>query len=182
MSLQIERTRAQNPAGDLRAPRVPGRDPRWRPVPRPSQLSADGWEMHHYLRDGRYQRAVLLGRLALFSIQVGDERATRDVRPVEERGPGGSPLHRLGDRRVAPASERRSGPCLRRSCRPLKELVQQDCPWILPEKEIQRRAPIRDALERSRSFNRDTRIVEKRWERIYRNPHRGVHGGTWGWQ
>ena len=143
---------------------------RVRPLASFREMAAEGREMRNCLREGRYQLAALLGRLALFSIDAEGERATLALRPMAENGTDGT------IRYVGWELEELSGPANidpGRVCTDtadmLKILLDEECPRVLPEREVMRQRAARDAMDRSRSFNRDAAAAKARWDGIHRN-------------
>ena len=134
-------------------------------------LSVEGREMGHCLKEESrpYERGALLGRLAMFSLRVGKERATLALERLEERDPGGGV--RCAGWEVAelrgPQNDAPGPRCVAAADR-LKKLLERDRGSVLPMTEIRRRARVQAALERSRTFNEDTAVAELRWEEIYR--------------
>ena len=142
---------------------------RIRPFASFGEMAAEGREMRNCLREGRYQLAALLGRLALFSIDAGGERATLALRPQAESGPDGT-IQYAGwelDQLRGP-SNGDPGPACTAAAGMLKILLDEECPRVLPQQEALRQKAARDALDRSRSFNRDTAAAKARWDGIHR--------------
>ena len=53
----------------------------------------EGDELEHCMREGRYQRAAVMGRVALFSIVAEDGRSTLALEPDERERGGATRLH-----------------------------------------------------------------------------------------
>ena len=139
-----------------------------RPLRSVDDLAAEGRWMRNCLRDGRYQRAALLGRLALLSVQAGEERATLALRPVEEHGPSGATVCKgwETDELRGPGNDDPSAACVEVASS-LIALLERACPIEVPAAEIERRTMVREALDRRRTFNSDPEVAQQYWDRMY---------------
>ena len=127
----------------------------------------EGNKMKNCLRDGRYQLAAVLGRLALFSIVADDGRATLALVPDERMRGGATWLHRWHIDQLRAAHNNDPSPGCEAAATALLEALNGKCPYPVPRAEMQRRKRVREALDRSRSFNPDTSVAEARWCELY---------------
>ena len=127
----------------------------------------EGEELDHCMRHGRYQRAAVMGRVALFSIMAGDGRSTLALEPVEGERAGATRLHawRIEEHRAARNGD--PSPGCEAAATALLEALNGKCPRPVPRAEVQRRKRVQEAFDRSRSFNPDTSAAEERWSEIY---------------
>ena len=132
------------------------------------EMALEGREMRNCLRHGRYQRAVQLGRLALFSIKAPDGRATLALKPLMDRAPGGGIRHGGWevDECRGPMNDDPS-PGTATAASELKELLEEECPYLLPREEVRRRRMVLETLDQSRSFNSDVAAANRRWRDLY---------------
>ena len=127
----------------------------------------EGEELEHCMRHGRYQRAAVMGRVALFSIMADDGRSTLALKPVEGERGGAT---RLAGWRIEEHRAARNGapsPGCEAAATALLEALNRQCPRRVPRAEVQRRKRVREAFDRSRSFNPDTSAAEERWSELY---------------
>ena len=143
------------------------------------EMAREGTDMRNCLGAGRYQIAVLLGRLALFSISTENERATLALAPMAEREPGGGIRYTRWeiDQLRGPMNDDPSTAC-RKAAYGLVELLDRECPFVLPQEEVQRQRAAREALDRSRSFNKSLVEAQARWEGIHREHLPPSFGGV----
>ena len=132
------------------------------------EMAREGREMKNCLRDGRYQHATLLGRLALFSIEANDGRATLALKPLAARAPGDG-IRYVGweiEELRGPQNNDPSAAC-ERAASALREVLEEECPYVLPRLEVRRRKRVREALDQSRSFNGNVAAAMARWREVY---------------
>ena len=172
--IEIARTRlvgsAPPPPGWSDAKHSDAGGVRIRPLGSFGEMAREGREMRNCLREGRYQLASLLGRLSLFAIGADDQRATLALRPTAERAPGGG-VRYTGweiDQLRGPLNADPAPACEQAAVR-LVELLDQECPRLLSQEEVQRQRTAREALDQSRSFNRNILEAQARWEAVYRD-------------
>ena len=130
-------------------------------------LSAEGKEMENCLREGFFDKRAALGEVALFSIQVGADRATLALQPSETRI--GVQLWLTGWRMIEFRGKANREPSA--ACRRVGDLVaaglNENCPVEVPDAEIKRREAVFAAFNSSRSFNKDLGNANERWRETY---------------
>ena len=128
---------------------------------------SEGEELDHCMRHGRYQRAAVMGRVALFSIMAGDGRSTLALKPVERERGGAARLTgwRIEEHRAARNDD--PSPGCEAAATALLEALNGKCPRPVPRAEVRRRKRVQEAFDRSRSFNPDTSAAEERWSELY---------------
>lgn len=128
---------------------------------------SEGEEMEHCMRDGRYQRAAVMGRVALFSIVAEDGRATLALEPAERERGGATRINRWRIEQHRAARNDDPSPGCEAAAAALLEALNANCPRRVPRAEVERRKRVREAFDRSRSFNPDTSAAEERWSELY---------------
>ena len=133
------------------------------------RMFEEGMRMRNCLREGRYQRAALLGHLALFSLEAEDGKATLALKAVEEEIDDDTIILTCWEKYQSRGSENTepSFSCLKAAETILREL-QKFCPIRIAPKEIARRKRIEKRLDAHR-FNADTTEAKERWFEIYTN-------------
>ena len=128
----------------------------------------EGGKMKNCLRGGGFDRAALVGKLALFSVRSGKDRATLALQPHEMRD-APDRIRVLGYELFDLKGKRNSPPAA--ACRAialaLLERLNARTPLVLDDDEVSRRECIREEINRSRSFNADQETANERWQRIY---------------
>ena len=130
-------------------------------------MTALGHALRNCLREGRYQLAAALGRLALFSIEAGDGRAALALKPVERDSDfevvlDGWKIDQLrGPQNLDPS------PGCTAAAEALVRELDGRCPLVIPYEEIARRERLQEVMNRSRSFNEDADIAAERWSEVY---------------
>ena len=137
------------------------------PLTTAAAMLIEGKVLQNCLRDGRYERSALLGRLALFSIKARDGRATLALKPKEEMVVGEVQVENWSiDQLRGPLNDDPSPGCLAAA----SALVQQlnaGRPAVVPRQEVLRRREVQQTLDRARSFNDDTLVALQRWSDLY---------------
>ena len=128
---------------------------------------SEGEELDHCMRHGRYQRAAVMGRVALFSIVAEDGRSTLALAPVEGERGGATRLEGWKIEEHRAARNGAPSPGCEAAATALLEALNGKCPRRVPSAEVQRRKRVREAFDRSRSFNRDTSAADERWSELY---------------
>ena len=142
---------------------------RIRPLTSLDEVLREGEAMKNCLRDRRYLRPAMLGRISLLSIEAEDGRATLALVPNEGPHPGVSPrlvgwtVRELRGPRNNPPS-----PGCENAADALLVRLNSRCPASVPEWEARRRARVRKLLD-SRTFNEDRSVAIERWNDLYRN-------------
>ena len=123
--------------------------------------------MRHCLRDGRYNHAAVLGRVAMFSIRSCGDRATLALEPTEATFDGNIRIEgwKISEFRSRANCEP-SGAC-KEAAKALLRHLNRACPNVLAESEVERRTRVRHLVDRSRTFNMDLRTANERWMEIY---------------
>lgn len=128
----------------------------------------EGRRMKNCLADGRYVRASILGRLALFSISGGSDRATLSLKPLQrQNGEGETWIDKWElDQLFGVANSEPS-----RACEDVAELLIQRlnarCPYLVPYSEVARRKQILIEMDESRCTNADIVSAQQYWKEIY---------------
>ena len=130
-------------------------------------MKAEGDRMHNCLREGRYQRAAVLGRLALFSIEAADGRATLALGPDERQLGYITWLDGWSMEQLRAADNDDPSPGCEEAANALLHHLNRQCPFALSRGEVRRRTRVQRALDGSRSFNPDTEVAEERWSELY---------------
>lgn len=124
--------------------------------------------MRHCLREGRYNHAAVLGRLAMFSIKSCGHRATLALKPIEEvTFDGNVRVERWEISEFRGRVNCEPSDACKEAANSLLRRLNQACPVLLPESELRRRTKMRDMMDHSRTFNRDLRTANERWLEIY---------------
>lgn len=130
-------------------------------------LKAEGRRMKNCLAEGLFDRRAALGRLALFSLRSGADRATLALEPEETLW--GRTL-RVAEWRIdqlrGKANDEPSRACTLAAAT-LVARLNETCPFTVPEVEVRRRGRVRAMLDQSRTFNADVVLAQERWTRIY---------------
>lgn len=143
-------------------------DARIVPLLSATAVKAEGKTMSNCLRGGTYMRVPLLtGRKALFSVQVGDDRATLALVATERREASriqveSYALDALKGPKNGPAT-----PSCEDAARALVERLNRRVPTVLSAAEVQRRQEVLSRLERH-SFNANLATARERWEQYVR--------------
>ena len=133
------------------------------------RMFEEGLRMGNCLREGRYQRAALLGQLALFSIEAQDGKATLALKAIVEEIDDDTTILTCWEKYQLRGWENTepSLSCLNAADILLRDL-QKHCPIRIAQKEIARRQRIQQRLDAHR-FNADTTEAKERWFDIYTN-------------
>ena len=130
-------------------------------------MTVEGDEMEICLRDGRFQRAAVLGRLALFSIKAADGRATLSLAPEESELDDTLWVEDWSIDQLRSERNGKPSPGCKEAAAALLAHLNGECPRPVPHAERRRRTRIQRALDRSRSFNPDAAVAMERWTQIY---------------
>ena len=114
-------------------------------------------------RGNLFERQALVGRLALFSIQVGDARATLGIRPLERRGA----IRSYGIAQLTGPKNSSPPPACETVARSLVERLNSRLPLPVPAVVGRMRKTMRQ-LENQRRGNRDKDVANDRWRRYVR--------------
>ena len=130
---------------------------------------AEGKDMQHCLQGGGFDRAALLGRLALFSIRFGYARATLALRASEKhRSDGHTEVTRYEIEDLKAKRNASPHPACEEAARSLVERLNSRLPLILSAGEAGRRKAMLEKIANSRTFNPDQEAANHRWATLYR--------------
>ena len=128
-------------------------------------VQAEGEEMSNCLRGGTFMRMELLtGGKALFSVQVGGERATLALVATERREVSTIQVEAWKiDALRGPSNGPPAGSC-EEAARTLVGQLNRRLPVALSAAEVRRRREISARVEGRHSFNADLRTASARWK------------------
>ena len=131
-------------------------------------MKAEGETMSNCLRNGTFMRVPLLtGRQALFSVRIGDDRATLTLAVTERREGSRIQVESYALDAIKARSNGPAPPSCQDAAQTLVERLNRRLPTLLTAAEIQRRQGILARLERQ-SFNANLGVAGERWERYVR--------------
>ena len=132
-------------------------------------VKAEGEAMSNCLRNGTHMRVPLLtGRKALFSVQVGNDRATLALVATERREASRIQVESYALDALKGPRNRPAPPSCEDAARALVERLNRRLPTVLSTAEVQRRR--QDVLARleRHSFNANLATAGERWEQYVR--------------
>ena len=122
----------------------------------------EGKELEHCVREGCYQRAAMIGRVALFSIVAEEGRSILALDPVEGEPGGATRPHGWCIEEHRAARNGDSIPGCEAAAVVVLNALNRKCPRPIPRAAVQRRKRRQEAFDRSRGFNPDTSAAERR--------------------
>ena len=128
-------------------------------------VKAEGERMSNCLRGGTFMRMELLtGGKALFSVQVGGDRATLALVATEQREASTIQVESWKMDAIRGPSNGPAPPSCEEAARALVEQLNRPLPVALSAAEVQRRREIGARVEGRHSFNEDVGAASARWK------------------